>query len=231
MERVRDVPVDLAAVEDDDGVVDLVACVARAPMPVLAIPAGPRRWALHDVSAEEDAHGRVVEVRLLFRCDPVRTVVVASEPQARAAGDPDGLARRVATGLAFEGWRRAATPQVAPFRALGAGDLVPAPAGAIDGLEQGPWRAFAVPGGPGEAPVRVLVGDSPHGRGDGVVVAGAGVAFSELATLAGAASPCGREDAERLQVEHRRRLAQRWWDAPRTPWRPDQRTAELQPHG
>ena len=220
MERAPD-EIELSSVEDGDGVVDLGAVVAQAAVPVPVIAPGPRRWSLEDVSAEATREGEVEEVRLRFRCDPVRTVVVASEPPARAAADPRGLARRVATGLAFEAWRRLATPGSGPFRALGDRDLV-----RVRDRAGAAWSSFVVPSSPAQAPVRLLVGRSGCPE-DGVVVAASGIAFEELQALAEGMAPCTEADVARLRVEHRRRLAQRWWDAPRTPWRPDERASAL----
>lgn len=209
---------DLAAVEDDDGVVDLEAAVARAAMPVLVVEPGPRRWSLDDVSAEVD-DGVVVEVRLRFRCDDVRSVVLATEAVARGDRAPGALSHRVATALAFEVWRRTGDAAGrAPFRAVTDADLFPR--GGTSG-----WREVAVTSAPADAPVRLLEAVDEAGRATGVVLAGSGVAFEELATLASGLRRCDAADVARLRVEHRRRLAQRWWDAPRTPWRPDERAA------
>lgn len=190
--------------------VEIGRVLAVAGVPVAAIPPGPRRWAPSDVAAEVEGD-RVTAVRVTFRSLGDRVVVVAG-----AADDieVDWLAERLATPLLF-----------AHFRTVRPG--VPA-AGIMAALQGEPiweqehdgWRVGRA--GVGTRPVRLAHRPVAGGH---LVVAAHGVAQEEVTTLLGqvaVVSP-GTEEAADLHTRHRRALAQRWWDAPRTPWRPDER--------
>ncbi|WP_370328310.1 hypothetical protein [Euzebya sp.] len=194
----------------EDGVVEVAKVLAHLDFPWAVLPAGPRRWAPSDLSVEVDGD-RLSAVRMTYRTVGDRVVVVAG---CRAGVDVDDLAERLSTPLMWTHLRRLR-------RELPPAAILAALRGEPEwesGIGAG-WR-FGV-AGVGERPVRLA--HRRHDAGD-VLVAVHGVAREEVDTLVASleAVEPGSELTEDLGVRHRRALAQRWWDAPRAPWTPDE---------
>ena len=195
--------------EAEDGVIDVDRVMPHLDFPWASLPPGPRRWAPTDLSVEVE-EDTLSAVRLTYRTVGDRAVVVAG---ARPDVDVDWMAERMATPLLF-----------AQLRKTNAGV---APASLMAALEtEMQWDEPTDDGwtfgrcGVGSRPVRLAHRSSEEGH---VIVAASGVAIEELTTLVGSLVDLtdDPEAADELHVRHRRALAQRWWDAPRTPWTPD----------
>lgn len=197
-----------ASLEADDGVVELERVLAAcAGLRVYGLAPGPRRWGLTDVAVDLGDAGIEV-VRLTFRTRDRRVVTVASRLDTV---DRDPLVERLATPLLFASLREhlAGQPTTAIMAAI---DAWPRWAPEVGG-----WRYGQ--SGHGSRPVRLA---APADETAPQVLATVGVAPEELATLALNAELIvpGGPFAALLATAHRRHLAQRWWDAPRRPWRP-----------
>lgn len=196
--------------EAEDGVVDVALVAGHLTFPWMALPAGPRRWAPTDLSVEV-ADGVLQLVRLTYRTVGDRSVVVAG---ARPDVDAGWLAEQIATPLLFAHMRRlqGTVPPAVIMSALTADAVWD------EDLQMGGWQFGRA--GVGERPVRLARLSSPEGH---VVVAAHGVAAEELDTLVAGLVPVTPDapSVTELQDRHRRALAQRWWDAPRAPWTPE----------
>lgn len=194
--------------EADDGVVEVARVMAHLPFRWMSLNPGPRRWAPTDLFAEVDG-GAITQVRMTYRTVGDRVVVVAGAPAESAADD---LARRVATPLLFAHVRRTRSdlPPVAIASSL--------QDGVVWDEQVGEWHFGHVGGG--ARPVRIAHLAHPEGH---TLMASHGIAVEEHTTLVSAMEELhdGGEVARELHRRHRRALAQRWWDAPRAPWRPD----------
>ncbi|HUG84485.1 MAG TPA: hypothetical protein VMM13_07960 [Euzebya sp.] len=195
--------------EAEDGVVDLMRLVDRLSFPWVALPAGPRRWAPTDLSVEVE--GSVVQLaRLTYRTVGDRAVVVAG---AVPSVDSDALADRLATPLLFAyHQRRRGGGSAAVMMAAVRGELI------WEDVASGDWRVGTV--GAGDRPVRLLQRTGADGH---LVIAAHGVALEEISAMADGLVPLvpGDDVVSDLHARHRRGLAQRWWDAPRAPWTPE----------
>lgn len=194
--------------EAEDGVVEVDRIMPLLTFPWAALEPGPRRWAPTDLSVEIEDEQLTI-VRLTYRTVGDRAVVVAG---ARSEVDVDWLAERLSTPLLFAHFRRmnAGLPPAAVMSALEV-DAV------WDEGEADGWRLGHC--GVGARPVRLAHMAQEEGH---LLVASHGVAAEEASTLLSSLVPlaAGGEAAYDLHVRHRRALAQRWWDAPRTPWTP-----------
>lgn len=196
---------------DADGVADLSGVLAACRLPVRVPAAGGRGWRLADVAADADG-ATVTAVRLAFRADERRLTVVTAAP----GGDRDRWAAAVAAPLLFAALRHQVD-----------GASASAVARAVDPAPRwtttvGGWRVGD--SGTDAAPVRLAARQDD----DALLVIGAsGVAPAEVAVTARSLEVLGSgsDRARALAVEHRRSLAQRWWDAPRRPWGPARRRA------
>lgn len=187
-----------------DGVVDIEQLVTASPVTLLTLPAGPRGWQLTGVDVDT-VDGRVARTRLEWRAAGDRSAVVCRQ----APRSIDGPARQVATALAFRSFQRVGAPGGPP--AFLAGFDAAARWGAVRGNG---WRAATLTP-PAGGPVRLRARSGE----DGATVLGVlGVAEEEVDVMLGQLTPLAEHDAEALRREHRRAIAQRWWDAPRTPW-------------
>ena len=149
-------------------------------------------------------------VRLTYRTVGDRAVVVAG---TRPDVDIDWMAERMATPLLFAQLRKT-NAGVAPASLMAALDAEMV----WDEPTEDGWTFGQC--GVGSRPVRLARRSAPEGH---VIVAASGVAIEELTTMVAALVDLtdDPEAADELHVRHRRALAQRWWDAPRTPWTPD----------
>lgn len=195
--------------EAEDGVVDLMRLVDHMTFPWVALPAGPRRWAPTDLSVE--VAGTVVQLaRLTYRTVGDRAVVVAG---ALPSVDVDGLAERLATPLLFSYYqRRGSGASAAVMLAAMRGEL------AWEDTAATGWRTGAA--GAGDRPVRLVQRTGADGH---LVIAAHGVALEEVTAMVAGLVPLAprSEVVADLHARHRRALAQRWWDAPRAPWTPE----------
>lgn len=200
------------SLEAEDGVVEVQRVRPHLDVPWVVVEPGPRRWAPTDLSVEIAEDGSRLElVRMTYRTVGERSIVVAG---LRPEGDVDHTAQRLTTPLLFAHLRRV-HPKATVAAIMAAIDSTPTwGEPAADG-----WRSGVA--GSGDRPVRL----AHVTRSDGhVLVASHGVAEEELATILASAVEVTRDDAhllDDLHVRHRRALAQRWWDAPRTPWVPE----------
>lgn len=195
----------------DDGVLEVARVLKHMDFPWMALPAGPRRWAPTDLSVEVGETGPEV-ARMAYRCMGDRTVVVAG---ARPDVDADALGERLTTPLLFAYFRRSAE-DTDPADIVAAVQADPEwQDGEVDG-----WRVGEA--GAGGRPARLAVRRAEGGQ---VVVAAHGVAVEEFTTILGQLEPleAGSAVAAELHERHRRALAQRWWDVPRTPYTPEER--------
>jgi hypothetical protein len=199
--------------EADDGVIEVDRVGAVLDFPWVALPAGPRRWAPTDLSVEVDGD-RVSLVCTTYRALGDRVVVLAAGgPEV----DADDVGQRLSTPLPF-----------AHVRAQGAGMRPEELLATLRG--QPVWDGEAPPhpawrygtAGVGDRPVRVAHQAGPDGH---LLLAAHGVALEEVRTIVDGLERVapGSPEQQDLHVRYRRALAQRWWDAPRTPWTPDQR--------
>lgn len=199
-----------ARFEAEDGVVEVMRVMDQLDFPWAVLPPGPRRWAPSDLSVE-GVGDRLQMVRMIYRTVGDRAVVVAG---TRSDADTDELAKQLSTPLLFAHYRRlnnGVSPAVmSVMESVPVWETVRG-----DGWEFGQC-------GVGSRPARLA---RRRYEGGHVVVSSHGVASEEMTTLiAGLVDLHGGEGdravAEELAVRHRRALAQRWWDAPRTPWQP-----------
>ena len=211
------------ALAGEDGVLELPKVLAAARIPVRGLTPGPRRWALSWISAD-GSDDQVDEVALGFHTADGRSAVIAQA----AALPPLELAERVATPLALDAWRSKGLGNTASFAVSRA-------------ASEAVWRDGGAPPRPGVgaalmwAKGHLAVGDAPpvrlaaaeDGAAErlGVVLATLGVAEEEVDHLLSSVAVLEPGDAlaRELQVGYRRHLAQRWWDAPRQPYRPYRR--------
>lgn len=195
--------------EAEDGVVEVDRVVPHLTFPWAALEAGPRRWAPTDLSVEVEGD-RLTAVRLTYRTVGDRAVVVAG---AAAGMDVDWLAERLSTPLLFAHHRKV-DPSIpaSSIMAVLESDAV----WDVHGADGG-WRFGHC--GVGSRPVRLAHRSEAAGH---LLVAAHGVAPEELDTMLATLEPvvAGSPVADELHIRHRRALAQRWWDAPRTPWTP-----------
>ncbi len=202
--------------EAEDGVVEVQRVAPHLDFAWAVLQPGPRRWAPTDLSVESDldvegvAAGDIDVVRMTYRTVGDRVVVLAG---ARVGVDVDALAERLAKPLLFAHLRKVHT--TAPVAAIVAA-LEPTPT----------WESAADAGwlqgqaGRGERPVRLFHRTTNAGH---ILVAVHGVAAEEATTLVKGLTmlDADGEVVAELHERHRRALAQRWWDAPRTPWTPE----------
>lgn len=202
-------------VEAEDGVVEVPRVLPHLTFSWACVPAGPRRWAPTDLAVEADGEV-LLSARMTYRTVGDRVVVVAG---ARPEVDVDGLAGRLATPLLFARHHHRRTGQgLTPAAIMSASRGEPI-WDAGDAREGWAWGHAGV----GDRPVRLAHRVLPTGH---LLLAAHGVAAEEVATLVGTLqdlAEAGRV-AEDLHMRHRRALAQRWWDAPRVPWTPSDRT-------
>ena len=201
--------------EAEDGVLDATRVLEHLRLPWALLPAGPRRWAPSDLHVEVEGDA-ITAVRMTYRTVGHRSIVIAGcAPHL----DVDVVAERLATPLLFAHFRRTAESSMPPAAMIAA--LRGEPVWEEVRSDAG-WRFGQA--GVGSRPVRLVEREEEGGR---VVVGGHGVAAEEMDTVVLSLVAVG-EDAEQdaeLAVRHRRALAQRWWDAPRAPWTPAQRSA------
>lgn len=195
------------ALEADDGVVEVTRVMPHLRFPWMALPAGPRRWAPTDLSVEVEDDGLRM-VRLTYRTVGDRSVVVAG---AGPDADLDWMAERLSTPLLFAHLRKA-NAGLSPTAIMAALDCQAEWTLEADGWRIGTW-------GVGSRPVRLAHRSTAEGH---VMLASHGVAEEELTALVtGLVDLTDDEEAVvDLHTRHRKALAQRWWDAPRTPWVP-----------
>ena len=198
-----------AKYEADDGVVEVDLVAEDLDFPWMALPPGPRRWAPTDLSVEVQEESLHM-VRMTYRTVGDRYVVVCG---LRPDADLDWLAERIVTPLLFSYFRKrqASAPPAAIMSALkGAPNW---DAGQVDG-----WTLGVC--GQGDRPARLAMRKTEAGV---VMVATHGVSEAELEPMLATLEnfEAGGPSQADLQDRHRRALAQRWWDAPRTPWTPE----------
>lgn len=194
------------SLEADDGVVEVTRVVPHLSFPWMALPAGPRRWAPTDLSVEVEEDGLRL-VRLTYRTVGDRSVVVAG---AEEGTDLEWMAERLSTPLLFAHLRKS-NAGLSPTAIMSALDCQAEWGTEADGWRFGTW-------GVGSRPVRLALRSGAKGH---VMVAAHGVAEEELMALVGGLVDLADEEAViDLHTRHRKALAQRWWDAPRTPWVP-----------
>lgn len=198
-----------AKYEAEDGVVEVDLVAEDLDFPWMTLPPGPRRWAPTDLSVEVQ-DDILHMVRMTYRTVGDRSVVVCG---LRPSADLDWLAERIVTPLLFSYFRKrqATAPPAAIMSAVKG-------APTWDDTEVDGWT-FGVCG-QGDRPARLAVRRFAAGM---VLVATHGVSEAELQPMLGTlqAFETGGQTQSDLQLRHRRALAQRWWDAPRTPWTPE----------
>ena len=209
---LKTVPCPEEALAAGDGVIDVIRLVSQLTFDWKVVPAGPRRWAPTDVSVEVD-DGRIMIARATYRSLGDRAVTLAG---ADDEVETNWLAGRLATPLLFADYRRS-HPEASPAAALAVVAAKPV------------WGELVIPQGDGSSPWRIgrVEGSSRpvhlaalrNGNGQ-QMLASYGIAADELmALIPTLLDPAEDGDVIRdMHVRHRRALAQRWWDAPRTPW-------------
>lgn len=207
----------VSAMEAEDGIVEVGRVLAHLDMPWMALPPGPRRWAPADLSVEVEQDVLQV-VRMTYRTVGNRAVVVAA---CRPGVEIDWLAEQLATPLLFAHYRRAqATMAPGAIMAAIQGEPVWDDQTTWDDEPRGEGWQFGLAGF-GSRPVRLAC---TRGENGSILMAAHGLAEEEATTVVSSLVPLTSdcELATDLHVRHRRGLAQRWWDAPRAPWDPDE---------
>ncbi len=195
--------------EAEDGVVEVERLMPHLTFPWASLRPGPRRWAPTDLSVETE-DDELTAVRLTYRTVGDRSVVVAGGVPGI---DLNWLTERLATPLLYAHFRKTQS-NISPSAVMAA---LEGEARWEDPTGEG-WRFGVI--GVGNRPVRLAHRETEEGH---LLVAAHGVASEELTTLVAGLVPLehGSPEADDLHSRHRRALAQRWWDAPRTPWTPE----------
>lgn len=192
-------------IEAPDGVIEIPRIMALCPFAIVDLPAGPRRWEPVDVWAdtEDDVFH---EVRVTYQTQGERSITTVAAPQH---SDVNELALRVAMPLLFAQFRQDhGTLPTGPIMAALASE--PAWPGQV-----GEWTVGRC--GVSEKPLRLA---SRQANGTHLII-GKGVSAEEFETLLGTLATIDGpgEEADRLGARHRKALADRWFNAPRTPYR------------
>ena len=198
--------------EAEDGVVEVARVAPHLDFAWAVLDPGPRRWAPTDLSVESDldaADGALDVVRMTYRTVGDRVVVVTG---ARSSVDVDDLAARLAKPLLFAHLRKVHV-EASVLQIMAALE----PEAKWEASADGGWRVGHA--GRGERPVRLYHRSTNRGH---LLAAVHGVAPEEAIVLIKGLRMLDDDGtiATELHERHRKALAQRWWDAPRTPWTP-----------